>query len=69
MKKRVNDINAFNANLTLSKDLSQRQFKTTNINILLNRVKLEKKNIFRKKLFIYSLIFLSVIFISNLIFN
>ena len=38
MKKRVNDINSFNTNLTLSKDLSQRQFKTTNINILLNRV-------------------------------
>ena len=69
MKKRVNDVNSLSTNLTLSKDLSQRQFKTTNINILLNRVKLEKKNIFRKKLFIYSFIFLSIILISNLIFN
>ena len=69
MKKKVNDVNSLSTNLTLSKDLSQRQFKTTNINILLNRVKLEKKNIFKKKLFIYSFIFLSVILISNLIFN
>jgi len=69
MKKKVNDINSLNTNLTLSKDLSQSQFKTTNINILLNRVKLKKKDIFRKKLFIYSLIFLSVIFISTLIFD
>ncbi len=36
------------------------QIKTTDVNILLNRVRLDKRNVFRKKLFIALIFILSV---------
>ena len=40
------------------------QAKTTNINILLNRVKLNKKNELKNKIFFSSLVILAVTFIG-----
>ena len=48
----------------LSKGLSGHQFKTTDVNILLNRVRLDRKKNFKKKIFI-SIIF--VFLLSSLI--
>ena len=47
-----------------------KRIKTTNINILLNRVRIENKNIFKKKLFFFISIvsilsFLGVIVLGN----
>jgi hypothetical protein len=41
-------------------------FKTTNINILLNRVKIEKKNDFKKKIYLFSMLSLVIIIISSI---
>ena len=57
MKKNVEDINLFSTDSSLKKDECLDQIKTTNINVLLNRVKIEKKNDLKKKIFISSLMF------------
>ena len=51
MKKSDDDNYSNNPNLNFKKKLSD-HIKTTNINILLNRVKVEKKNYFKKKIFL-----------------
>ena len=48
----------------LSKGFSGHQFKTTDVNVLLNRVRLDRKKNFKKKIFI-SVIF--VFLLSSLI--
>ena len=53
-----------NENLYTSKNLNSDEIKTTDINILLNRVKLDKKNTFKKKL---SLLILLVTGLSLLV--
>ena len=45
------------------------RIKTTNINILLNRVKIEKKNDFKKKLYLFSMLFLLVIFFLTIVIS
>jgi hypothetical protein len=45
---------------------NNKSFKTTNINILLNRVRLEKKNRFKKKL-ITSVSIISILFLLSII--
>ena len=69
MKKSDNKY-SYNPNLNFKKKLFSDHIKTTNINILLNRVKVEKKNDFKKKIFISFLMFLiisviSIVTISN----
>jgi|TARA_B110000037_G_C16843707_1_gene392883 hypothetical protein len=49
-----------NINTSVSKNFKNYKNKTTNINILLNRVKLDKKRDFKKKL-IFLLVVISVI--------
>ena len=44
-------------------NLKNDEIKTTNVNILLNRVRLDKKKIFRKKLLIFSFLVLLLSFI------
>ena len=60
MKKRTEYINPLNKDLNNNKDLEIDKFKTTNVNILLNRVRLDQKRNLKKKI-IFSLFLLSVI--------
>ena len=62
MKKSDDDKYLYNPNLNLKKKPFFDHIKTTNINILLNRVKVEKKNDFKKKMFLSSLMFVIVSF-------
>tara|TARA_Y100000741_G_scaffold261413_1_gene202053 strand:+ start:994 stop:1203 length:210 start_codon:yes stop_codon:yes gene_type:complete len=56
MKKRA-EINApLNKNILEKKNLNDFKSKTTNVNILLNRVRIEKKNNFKKKIILTSFI-------------
>ena len=60
MKKRTEYTNPLNRDLNNNKDLEIDKVKTTNVNILLNRVRLDQKRILKKKI-IFSLFLLSVI--------
>ena len=52
MKKENQEITLLNLDLVTNKDQKKDSFKTTNINILLNRVKLDKKRTFKKRIII-----------------
>ena len=56
MKKSVQDTTLFNKDLDTNKNLTKNKIKTTNVNILLNRVRLDKKKNLRKKVIFFSLI-------------
>ena len=60
MKNRDRDPNLYENDLEPKKDLYLDSYKTTNVNILLNRVRLDKKKSLRKKLF-FSTILLAVV--------
>ena len=47
------------------KNLKLENIKTTNINILLNRVKMNKKNDFKKKLNFFSILILSLVLVTG----
>jgi hypothetical protein len=55
-----------NSDLHLKNKTFIDSFKTTNINILLNRVKIEKKNDFKKKIYLFSMLSLVIIIISSI---
>ena len=61
MQKNEDDIQLFSIDSSLKTDVSLDEVKTTNVNILLNRVRIEKKNDFKKKI-LFS--FLMIILIS-----
>ena len=61
MKNKDQDTSIYNPDLKLKKNLNSDTIKTTNINILLNRVKLDRKKENKKKFFLF-LIFLTTIF-------
>ena len=69
MKKDDQEITLLDSNITSNKDLKKNNFKTTNVNILLNRVRLDKKKNLNKKITILTSLFLSVIAISFLFFK
>ena len=56
VKKNNQTIPIFNINNSNTKDLDIDLTKTTNVNILLNRVRLDKKKMFRKKIFFVTLL-------------
>ena len=56
MKKEDQDITLLETDVISNKDFKKDSFKTTNINILLNRVRLDKKKMFRKKIFFVTLL-------------
>jgi len=59
VKKDDQDITLLESNINSNKDLKKNNFKTTNINILLNRVRLDKKRTFKKRIvFLLGLFFL-----------
>jgi|TARA_B100000963_G_scaffold338980_1_gene336338 hypothetical protein len=64
MKKKIDYKSLQNTNLNLQNIYFSDHIKTTNINILLNRVKIEKKNDFKKKIYFFSMLSLVIIFFS-----
>jgi hypothetical protein len=60
MKKDDQEITFLKSDITSNKDLKKNNFKTTNINILLNRVRLDKKRTFKKRI-VFSFFLVAVI--------
>ena len=60
MKKDKQEINLLESDINISKDLKENNFKTTNVNILLNRVRLDKKRTFKKRI-VFSFFLVTVI--------
>ena len=57
MKKEDQEITLLNPDIVSKKDQKKDNFKTTNVNILLNRVRLDKKRTFKKRIiFSFSLV-------------
>ena len=67
VKKNNQTIPIYNINNSNTKDLDIDLIKTTNVNILLNRVRLDKKKMFRKKIFFVTL--LSILIGAIIIFT
>ena len=55
MKKNDLDATLFNSDTTSNKDLEIDKIKTTNVNILLNRVRLDQKRTLKKRI-VFSII-------------
>ena len=60
MKKNDQKITLLESDISSNKDLKKNNFKTTNINILLNRVRLDKKKTFRKRI-VFSFFLVAII--------
>ena len=65
MRKSDEDIKLSIRDSSFTKDVFLDEIKTTNVNILLNRVRIEKKNNFKKKIF-YSFLMLTVISVISI---
>jgi hypothetical protein len=52
VKKEDQDITLLNSDVSLNKDFKKDSYKTTNVNILLNRVRLDQKRSFKKRIII-----------------
>ena len=52
MKKDDQEITLLNSDIASNTNLRKNNFKTTNVNILLNRVRLDKKRSFKKRIII-----------------
>ena len=66
MQKRDEDIKLLSTDSSLKKNVSLDEIKTTNVNILLNRVRIEKKNDFKKKIF-FSFLMLTLILVISIL--
>ena len=66
MQKYRDDIKLFSTDSSLKTDVSLDEIKTTNVNILLNRVRIEKKNDFKKKI-LFSFLIVTVISIISIV--
>tara|TARA_B100001057_G_scaffold347661_1_gene348965 strand:+ start:189 stop:398 length:210 start_codon:yes stop_codon:yes gene_type:complete len=64
MKKINREINLFDISQTEHKSIRSDKIKTTDINILLNRVRLTKKNEFKKKIIYLSFLLLLTSFVG-----
>ena len=60
MKKNDQDTSLFNTDIAKNKDFEVDKIKTTNVNILLNRVRLDKKRTLKKRFF-FSLTLITII--------
>ena len=60
MKKNDQESTLFNSNVASNKDLEIDKIKTTNVNILLNRVRLDKKKTLKKRIFFSVILITSV---------
>ena len=63
MEKKDQDNSLFNSDISLKNDLKSDKIKTTDVNILLNRVRLDEKKNFNKKLILSA----SLVFLISLI--
>jgi hypothetical protein len=52
VKKEEQGIKLIDTDITSNKDFVKDSYKTTNINILLNRVRLDKKRVFKKRIIV-----------------
>ena len=50
MKNNDQETTLLNSDIISNKDLKKYNYKTTNVNILLNRVRLDKKRTFKKRI-------------------
>ena len=66
MQKNRDDIKLYSADSSLKTDVSLDEIKTTNVNILLNRVRIEKKNDFKKKI-LFSFLMVTVISVISIV--
>ena len=55
MKKKDQETSLFNTDIATNKDFEVDKIKTTNVNILLNRVRLDQKRILKKRI-VFSII-------------
>ena len=55
MKKNDQDTSLFNTDIATNKDFAVDKIKTTNVNILLNRVRLDQKRTLKKRI-VFSII-------------
>ncbi len=60
MKKNDQDTSLLNNEITPNKDFEVDKIKTTNVNILLNRVRLDNKRIFIKRLILSGTIIIAI---------
>ena len=60
MKNNDQETTLLNSDIVSNKDLKKNNYKTTNVNILLNRVRLDKKRTFKKR-FIFSIFLVAAI--------
>ena len=60
MKKKDQDTSLFNTDIVRNKDFEVDKIKTTNVNILLNRVRLDNKRIFIKRLILSGTIIIAI---------
>ena len=60
MKKSIEDNNLDNLDISSKNEFENTNIKTTNINILLNRVRQDKKRTVKKR-FIFSIVLISVV--------
>ena len=60
MKKNNQVMTQLNSDIISNKDQETNNFKTTNVNILLNRVRLDKKRAFKKRI-IFSIFLVATI--------
>ena len=50
MKKEDQELTLLDSDISSKKDFTKDSYKTTNVNILLNRVRLDKKRSFKKRI-------------------
>ena len=60
MKKNDQDTSLFNTDTTTNKDFEVDKIKTTNVNILLNRVRLDQKRTLKKRI-VFSIILVGLV--------
>ena len=60
MKKNDQDTSLFNTDIVRNKDFEVDKIKTTNVNILLNRVRLDKKRTLKKRI-VFSIILAALV--------
>jgi len=60
VKKNDQELTLLNTDIVSDKDLEKNNYKTTNINILLNRVRLDKKRTLKKRI-IFSIFLVAAI--------
>jgi len=66
MQKCDEDIKLLSTDSSLKKNVTLDEIKTTNVNILLNRVRIEKKNDVKKKIF-FSFLMLTLILVISIL--